>query len=397
MTRAASPIAQLDDPSESVIASLSAELSADRALTGSLRNCVTANETLKIAAGASSPKPGIVALTTNRLLFLYSEGRLRRAVMCSAFARDDLRGCRADAEGLLVLRFKQPAVRLTAFAPAHACDELAAAIGIPPIDRWAAALGNVTPRLRDTLDMHIPPNETVVTVTQSLDPHSGLLALTNASFVWIWLSPSDTRPDVAATWPRDKSAWEALREVPRELQEALCVLHEIREEWDELLAVSGRSWFTAADLFKANALAHKGLNDAAIVVYDDAIRAGKKSGIRLQHLARYRKAALLIDMGDLTRARRDLARLYADDPTFDDQAHLLDRVGTATSRRGRQPIPEDVRHAVWRRDEGRCVECGSQENIEFDHVIPFARGGSNTERNLQLLCEPCNRRKSAAI
>lgn len=396
MTRGTEPIAQLDDASESVIASLPVELSADHALTSSFRNCVTANETLQIAAGASSPKPGIVALTTNRLLFLYPEGRLRRAVMCSAFARDELRGCRSDAEGLLVLRFKQPAVRFTAFARAHACDQLAAAIGIPPIDRWAAGLGNVTPRLRDALNMHIPPNETVVTVTQSLDD-SGLLALTDASFVWMWISPSDTRPDVAATWPRDKSAWEALREVPRELQEALCVLHEIRDEWDELLAVSSRSRFAAADLFKANALAHKGLSDAAIVVYDDAIRAGKKSGTGLQYLARYRRAALFIDMGDLTRARHDLARLYADDPTFDDHAHLLDRVSPTTSRRGRQPIPEDVRHAVWRRDEGRCVECGSKENLEFDHVIPLARGGANTERNLQLLCESCNRRKGAAI
>ena len=63
----------------------------------------------------------------------------------------------------------------------------------------------------------------------------------------------------------------------------------------------------------------------------------------------------------------------------------------------RERIPEDVRIFVWRRDEGRCVQCGSQENLEFDHIIPGSKGGSNTARNIQLLCETCNRRKSANL
>lgn len=63
----------------------------------------------------------------------------------------------------------------------------------------------------------------------------------------------------------------------------------------------------------------------------------------------------------------------------------------------RERIPEAVRHAVWRRDEGKCVKCGSNEKLEFDHIIPIIKGGSNTERNIQLLCEPCNRQKSDKI
>jgi hypothetical protein len=66
----------------------------------------------------------------------------------------------------------------------------------------------------------------------------------------------------------------------------------------------------------------------------------------------------------------------------------------AVRRRG---IPQAVRREVWRRDEGRCVDCGSKEKLEYDHIIPYSRGGSDTVRNLQLLCEPCNRRKSATI
>ena len=63
----------------------------------------------------------------------------------------------------------------------------------------------------------------------------------------------------------------------------------------------------------------------------------------------------------------------------------------------REPIPESVRLFVWQRDRGQCVKCGSRERLEFDHVIPIAAGGSNTERNIQLLCEACNRSKGSTI
>jgi 5-methylcytosine-specific restriction endonuclease McrA len=60
-------------------------------------------------------------------------------------------------------------------------------------------------------------------------------------------------------------------------------------------------------------------------------------------------------------------------------------------------IPSDVKMYVWQRDGGRCVECGSNERLEYDHIIPVSKGGSNTERNVQLLCEHCNREKHNKI
>lgn len=63
----------------------------------------------------------------------------------------------------------------------------------------------------------------------------------------------------------------------------------------------------------------------------------------------------------------------------------------------RERIPGSVRMFVWQRDEGRCVECSSREHLEFDHIIPLVEGGANTERNIQLLCETCNRKKSRNI
>jgi Zn finger protein HypA/HybF involved in hydrogenase expression len=66
--------------------------------------------------------------------------------------------------------------------------------------------------------------------------------------------------------------------------------------------------------------------------------------------------------------------------------------------KGKRPtIPEEVRITVWRRDEGKCVKCGSRENLEYDHIIPIAKGGSNTVRNVELLCEKCNREKKDKI
>jgi len=63
----------------------------------------------------------------------------------------------------------------------------------------------------------------------------------------------------------------------------------------------------------------------------------------------------------------------------------------------REQISESVRLFVWQRDQGKCVKCSSNEKLEFDHVIPVSKGGANTERNIQLLCENCNRSKGASI
>ena len=65
--------------------------------------------------------------------------------------------------------------------------------------------------------------------------------------------------------------------------------------------------------------------------------------------------------------------------------------------RDRLPIPDDAKLFVWQRDNGRCVICGSQEKLEYDHIIPISKGGSNTARNIQLLCEKHNRSKGADL
>lgn len=61
---------------------------------------------------------------------------------------------------------------------------------------------------------------------------------------------------------------------------------------------------------------------------------------------------------------------------------------------GRTRIPDDVKLLVWTRDGGACVQCGSRTELQFDHIIAYARGGSDDPANLQILCRPCNLSKS---
>ncbi|MCW2989506.1 MAG: hypothetical protein JWM73_100, partial [Solirubrobacterales bacterium] len=67
----------------------------------------------------------------------------------------------------------------------------------------------------------------------------------------------------------------------------------------------------------------------------------------------------------------------------------------APVRRG--PVVREVRLAVWQRDGGRCVECESDFDLQYDHVIPVAMGGGTSVANLQLLCGDCNRRKGGTL
>lgn len=61
-------------------------------------------------------------------------------------------------------------------------------------------------------------------------------------------------------------------------------------------------------------------------------------------------------------------------------------------------IPTSVKLEVWKRDKGKCVRCGSQDNLHFDHIIPYSKGGSSlVAENVQLLCARHNLEKRDRI
>lgn len=92
----------------------------------------------------------------------------------------------------------------------------------------------------------------------------------------------------------------------------------------------------------------------------------------------------------VTRQQRQAQRI--------DRAQQIVAMGAAPRTRPmREGIPDDVKHLVWTRDQGACRHCGATVELQFDHVIPIAMGGSSVPENLQVLCGPCNRRKGATI
>ena len=48
---------------------------------------------------------------------------------------------------------------------------------------------------------------------------------------------------------------------------------------------------------------------------------------------------------------------------------------------------------IFKRDDFTCQNCGSQEFLELDHIIPLSKGGKEKEDNYQTLCKKCNVRK----
>jgi hypothetical protein len=69
---------------------------------------------------------------------------------------------------------------------------------------------------------------------------------------------------------------------------------------------------------------------------------------------------------------------------------------TSTERRRGRYIPFKVKVRVVRRDNYTCQHCGTHlkdDEVEFDHRIPIARGGSSEEHNIRLTCFDCNRDK----
>lgn len=69
---------------------------------------------------------------------------------------------------------------------------------------------------------------------------------------------------------------------------------------------------------------------------------------------------------------------------------------TKELRRITRHIPRPTQFRVLKRENQICQVCSKSvkdEEIEFDHIIPWSKGGSSEESNIRLLCSGCNRKR----
>ena len=88
----------------------------------------------------------------------------------------------------------------------------------------------------------------------------------------------------------------------------------------------------------------------------------------------------LIDDEDVQRHRGIYAYILTRD-----ERHLNIRAFTETMKR-----------RAYERQKGMCPLCDESfdlDAMDADHIDPWSKGGKTTEKNCQMLCSPCNRRK----
>lgn len=86
--------------------------------------------------------------------------------------------------------------------------------------------------------------------------------------------------------------------------------------------------------------------------------------------------------------------------TLRDRYHqrlLSKRLPSRSAHPARRAISKDYNGIfvrLGRRDGFHCAACSTTSNLQIDHIKPVSLGGSSEDDNLQLLCAPCNNRKS---
>ena len=94
--------------------------------------------------------------------------------------------------------------------------------------------------------------------------------------------------------------------------------------------------------------------------------------------------------------RSKAIRLYPDKHTMQLE---MSRRYKARKRAGAQILTHT--HAEWtalvERLKHRCARCKKKRPLTRDHIIPLSKGGHDGITNIQPLCFPCNRKKSATV
>lgn len=101
---------------------------------------------------------------------------------------------------------------------------------------------------------------------------------------------------------------------------------------------------------------------------------------------------------DWFEKNRDRFRIHMRNEYQKDPERFLVHGRTRRARKlasGGEHTAEDIKY-LFKLQRGKCAYCKVRLNkYHVDHILAIARGGSNDRKNLQLLCPPCNQKKSA--
>jgi 5-methylcytosine-specific restriction endonuclease McrA len=161
------------------------------------------------------------------------------------------------------------------------------------------------------------------------------------------------------------------------------------ENAESLIAVACRSTWRAIETEVARIKPRKAKPRVRILsedVVEVSFRISKAAYEKLQRVEALEKGEVLEPCLDLYLDRFDPVRKA-------ERAKPRNSVRTEKSRTGRQPLTAEQKHAVFRRDQGRCTHvnaqgerCNSDRYIEIHHIRPVSQGGSNEPENLTTLC-----------
>lgn len=139
--------------------------------------------------------------------------------------------------------------------------------------------------------------------------------------------------------------------------------------------------------------------------FQESIKQGKETGIpplvkvyeKLQMgIWTYRGLFEMIDCQFIERNGRKVFE-YTFTITDQDVEHAATSNKHMDIEQTRQ-IPGKVKLEAYKRDKGVCVKCGSKDNLHFDHILPYSKGGTSLKvENIQLLCARHNLQKSARL
>ena len=87
--------------------------------------------------------------------------------------------------------------------------------------------------------------------------------------------------------------------------------------------------------------------------------------------------------------RRDLQQMLAAD------ALARARIAILGETEGEElPVPDALHLSVWSRHRGRCVDCGSDERVNFDRILATSEVRAETPLNFELRCQTCRDRRA---